>query len=273
MSAASPEAARGRIAEQFKMLKARGQKALVTFITAGDPGPEFTVPAMHSLVAGGANLLELGIPFSDPEAEGPAIQAANERALAQGMNLTKVMEMVVEFRQSDATTPVVLMGYLNSVLAMPDFPARARTAGIDGLIMVNLPLEEAADLRKGLSAEGLDLVSLIAPTTADRRAHEIASNSSGFLYYVSLKGTTGSGALAVDEVAERMKFLGTLSDVPICVGFGIKDAASAAAVGVHADGVVVGSALVQLMADAPDVPTAEQRLQTATAAIRQGLDA
>jgi tryptophan synthase alpha chain len=165
------------------------------------------------------------------------------------------------------------MGYLNSVLAMPDFPARARTAGIDGLIMVNLPLEEAADLQRGLSAEGLDLVSLIAPTTADRRAQEIASNSSGFLYYVSLKGTTGSGALAVDEVAERMKFLRTLSDVPICVGFGIKDAASAAAVGAHADGVVVGSALVQLMADAPDVPTAEQRLQTATAAIRQGLDA
>ena len=262
----------GRIAAEFARLAQHGKKALVTFITAGDPGIDFTVPAMHSLVAGGANLLELGIPFSDPEAEGPAIQAANERALANGMSLAKVLDMVVEFRASNTTTPVVLMGYLNSVLAMTNFAQRAKDAGVDGLIMVNLPQEEAADLRHTLSAVGMDLVSLIAPTTADLRAQEIVTTASGFLYYVSLKGTTGSGALAVDEVAERMSFLQTLTDVPICVGFGIKDAKSAAAVSAHADGVVVGSALVQLMADSADPNIAAERLHSAAADIRHGLD-
>lgn len=262
----------GRIAAEFARLAQHGKKALVTFITAGDPGIDFTVPAMHSLVAGGANLLELGIPFSDPEAEGPAIQAANERALANGMTLAKVLEMVVEFRASNSTTPVVLMGYLNSVLAMTNFAQRAKDAGVDGLIMVNLPQEEAADLRQTLSAVGMDLVSLIAPTTADPRAQEIVATASGFLYYVSLKGTTGSGALAVDEVADRMSFLQTLTDVPICVGFGIKDAKSAAAVSAHADGVVVGSALVQLMADSADPNIAAERLHSAAADIRHGLD-
>ena len=262
----------GRIAAEFARLAQHGKKALVTFITAGDPGIDFTVPAMHSLVAGGANLLELGIPFSDPEAEGPAIQAANERALANGMTLAKVLEMVVEFRASNSTTPVVLMGYLNSVLAMTNFAQRAKDAGVDGLIMVNLPQEEAADLRQTLSAVGMDLVSLIAPTTADPRAQEIVTTASGFLYYVSLKGTTGSGALVVDEVAERMSFLQTLTDVPICVGFGIKDAKSAAAVSAHADGVVVGSALVQLMADSADPNIAAERLHSAATDIRHGLD-
>ena len=137
-----PIAGTGRIAQQFEILRSQGKKALVTFVTAGDPGLNYTVPAMHSLVAGGANLLELGIPFSDPEAEGPAIQAANERALANGMTLAKVLDMVAEFRQTDLATPVILMGYLNSVLAMADFPQRASQAGVDGLIMVNLPLEE-----------------------------------------------------------------------------------------------------------------------------------
>ena len=263
---------KGRIAAEFERLREQGKKALVTFITAGDPGVDFTVPAMHSLVAGGANLLELGIPFSDPEAEGPTIQAANERALANGMTLTKVLDMVVEFRTSNSTTPVILMGYLNSVLAMANFANRAKEAGVDGLIMVNLPQEEAAGLRQTLTAEGIDLVSLIAPTTADQRAKEIVTSASGFLYYVSLKGTTGSDAIAVDEVAERMSFLQTLTSVPICVGFGIKDAESAAAVSAHADGVVVGSALVQLMSDSPDPMTASERLETATAKIRHGLD-
>lgn len=268
----SQPSSQGRIAQQFAALKAQGKKALVTFVTAGDPGPEFTVQAMHSMVSGGANLLELGIPFSDPEAEGPAIQAANERALAKGMTLAKVLEMVAEFRQQDTDTPVILMGYLNSVLAMADFPERAGAAGVDGLIMVNLPLEEATDLQQGLIANEIDLVSLIAPTTSDERATGIAEKSSGFIYYVSLKGTTGSGALAVDEVAERTTYLRSLTSVPVCVGFGIKDAETAKAVSAHADGVVVGSVLVQLMSDSPDPDTASQRLKSATAAIRQGLD-
>ena len=263
----------GRIAQQFEALRSQGKKALVTFVTAGDPGLDFTVPAMHSLVAGGANLLELGIPFSDPEAEGPAIQAANERALANGMTLAKVLDMVAEFRQTDSVTPVILMGYLNSVLAMVDFPQRASQVGVDGLIMVNLPLEEGAELQRALKAVNIDVVWLVAPTTSDERARDVASNASGFLYYVSLKGTTGSGSLAVDEVAERTRYLRTLTDVPLCVGFGIKDAETARAVSAHADGVIVGSALVQLMADSADVATATERLQAATGAIRQGIDA
>ena len=268
----SSTANHGRIAAEFERLAEQGKKALVTFITAGDPGVDFTVPAMHSLVAGGANLLELGIPFSDPEAEGPTIQAANERALANGMTLTKVLDMVVEFRVSNRTTPVILMGYLNSVLAMANFAQRAKEAGVDGLIMVNLPQEEAAGLRQTLSAEGIDLVSLIAPTTPDKRAKEIVATSSGFLYYVSLKGTTGSSAIAIEEVMERTSFLQTLTRVPICVGFGIKDAKSAASASTHADGVVVGSALVQLMSESPTPTTAAERLETATAEIRNGLD-
>ena len=273
MSETSTFAGAGRIAQQFDTLRSEGKKALVTFVTAGDPGQEFTVPAMHSLVAGGANVLELGIPFSDPEAEGPAIQAANQRALANGMTLARVLEMVAEFRQTDSVTPVILMGYLNSVLAMADFPQRASRAGVDGLIMVNLPLEEGAELQQALKAVNIDVVWLVAPTTSDERARYVASHASGFLYYVSLKGTTGSGSLAVDEVAERTSYLRALTDVPLCVGFGIKDAETARAVVAHADGVVVGSALVQLMADSADVATATQRLQAAVAAIRQGIDA
>ena len=170
----------GRIAQQFEILRSQGKKALVTFVTAGDPGLNYTVPAMHSLVAGGANLLELGIPFSDPEAEGPAIQAANERALANGMTLAKVLDMVAEFRQTDLATPVILMGYLNSVLAMADFPQRASQAGVDGLIMVNLPLEEGAELQQALRAVNIDVIWLVAPTTSDERARDVVSNASGF---------------------------------------------------------------------------------------------
>lgn len=262
----------GRIAQRFAALKEQGKTALATFVTAGDPGTDYTVPAMHALVAAGADLLELGIPFSDPEAEGPAIQAANERALAQGMTLSKVLDMVAEFRQRDEATPVILMGYLNSVLAMDQFAERASTAGVDGLIMVNLPMEEAGDLRQALAGQQMDLVSLVAPTSSDQRASDIVSNASGFIYYVSLKGTTGSGALAVDEVAERTEYLRSITDVPVCVGFGIKDAATAAAVAQHADGVVVGSALVQLMAESSSVEEAVASLGQATAAIRQGID-
>lgn len=264
--------ASGRISRKFAALKAQGKTALITFITAGDPGPDYTVPGMQALVAGGADLLELGIPFSDPEAEGPAIQAANERALKQGMTLTKVLAMVEQFRQHDDETPVILMGYLNSVLAMEAFAERAASAGVDGLIMVNLPLEEAGDLRQQLAAQGMDLISLVAPTSSDERAAAIASQASGFIYYVSLKGTTGSGALAVDEVAQRTGYLRGITNVPVCVGFGIKDAQTAAAVAEHAEGVVVGSALVQLMAESASVDEAVNKLTQATAAIRQGID-
>jgi len=183
-----------------------------------------------------------------------------------------VLAMVEQFRQHDDETPVILMGYLNSVLAMEAFAERAASAGVDGLIMVNLPLEEAGDLRQQLAAQGMDLISLVAPTSGDERAAAIASQASGFIYYVSLKGTTGSGALAVDEVAQRTGYLRGITNVPVCVGFGIKDAQTAAAVAEHAEGVVVGSALVQLMAESASVDEAVNKLTQATAAIRQGID-
>ncbi|MEM9621312.1 MAG: tryptophan synthase subunit alpha [Pseudomonadota bacterium] len=230
-----------------------GQTALVAFVTAGDPSPDHTVPALHALVEGGADVLELGIPFSDPEAEGPAIQAASERALANGIGMSHVLAMVEEFRQQDTRTPIVLMGYLNSVLAMPDFAERAHQAGVDGLIMVNLPPEEAEALRVQLAAKHINLVFLVAPTTTPERASMILSKASGFVYYVSTKGTTGSGTtLAADAIRDRVAQLKAGTSLPVCVGFGIKDATTAAQVGAHADGVVVGTALVATMADYPD---------------------
>ena len=192
-----------RISRRLQACREANRTAFVSFVTAADPGPEYTVPALHGLVAGGVDILELGIPFSDPEAEGPAIQAANERALAQGITLAQVLEMVAEFRRKDADTPVVLMGYLNSVLAMENFAQRAAEAGVDGLIMVNLPPEEGDRLQQQLADHQIDLIYLLAPTTTDERAQQIAAKASGFIYYVSLKGITGASHLQTDEVAER----------------------------------------------------------------------
>jgi len=247
--------------------------ALVTFITAGDPTVGHTVASMHAMVDGGADILELGIPFSDPEAEGPAIQASSERALNNGVTLLRVLEMVAEFRQRDKVTPVVLMGYLNSVLAMHDFAARAGRAGADGLIMVNLPPEEAHDLKRELAAHEIDLIFLLAPTTTRTRANHILNQASGFAYYVSIKGITGADHLKVNEVADRVAELKAISGIPICVGFGIKDAQTARLVGAHADGVVVGSALVNTMAQhADDVVACCDALRKFVLELRSGLD-
>ncbi len=260
-----------RISDLFQRLESR--KALVSFITAGDPTLAHTVPALHALVAGGTDILEVGVPFSDPEAEGPTIQASSERALKNGVTLAKVLDVVAEFRANDADTPVVLMGYLNSVLAMPDFPERAAAAGVDGLIMVNLPPESAGELRADLAAHGIDLIFLIAPTTTDRRAELIMQQASGFVYYVSLKGITGADHLVADEVGARLTKLKAMTDLPICVGFGIKDADTARQIGAHADGVVVGSALVDVLAQPGQEPAAAaEGLQAAAAALRAGLD-
>jgi tryptophan synthase alpha chain len=249
-------------------------KALISFVTAGDPSIEHTVPALHALVAGGVNILEVGIPFSDPEAEGPAIQASSERALANGVTMSRVLDMVAEFRKDDQSTPVVLMGYLNSLLAMPDFATRAGQAGVDGLIMVNLPPEAAQLIQTELAAHDIDLIYLVAPTTTDERARFILSRSAGFMYYVSLKGITGADNLQTDVVAARVAQLREFSDLPMCVGFGIKDAAMAAEVSRFADGVVVGSALVNLLAQyADNVGAGADALQAAAAALRQGIDA
>tara|TARA_E500000178_G_scaffold297970_1_gene304919 strand:+ start:3860 stop:4672 length:813 start_codon:yes stop_codon:yes gene_type:complete len=262
----------GRIRQCFEEVRVQGKKALISFITAGDPGVDYTVPAMHSLVQGGVDILELGIPFSDPEAEGPTIQAANERALENGMTLLQVLEMVAEFRKKNTETPVVLMGYLNSILAMSDFPSRASSAGVDGLIMVNLPPEEGATLQSALADHGMDLIYLIAPTTTPARTLSILQQASGFVYCVSLKGTTGAGHVQAEEVIARTAELQQIAELPIAVGFGIKDAQTARALSANADGIVVGSALVNLMTEPQGPEVVCQRLHAAVASIRQGLD-
>lgn len=268
-------AAGGRLDACFARLRDGGRKALSAFITAGDGGIDSTVPAMNALVRGGANIVELGVPFSDPEADGPSIQAASERALRQGVTLADALGAVARFRAGDRATPVVLMGYLNVFLkyGCARFCADAADAGVDGVIIVNMPPEEADEFRRQLAARGLALVSLVAPTTTVERAAVIAEKASGFLYYVSYKGVTGAqrpNAAAVGEhlAALRPQFRG----LPVLAGFGIRDAASAAALARHVDGVVVGSALVETMGTAPreDIPA---RLEAQARAIRAGLDA
>jgi tryptophan synthase alpha chain len=264
-----------RIESCLAGLADKHRKALVTFITGGDPDPASTVPALHALTAGGADIIELGIPFSDPEAEGPSIQRSSERALAHNVTLASCLDMVREFRQTNTTTPIVLMGYLNSVLAMgvESFAERAADAGVDGLIMVNLPPEEALPLKQALEQRGLNLIFLIAPTTTADRASRIIALGSGFLYYVTLKGITGADHLDVDSVRERVVQLRQEASVPVMVGFGIKDAASARALALHADGVVVGSALVNTMAAVAQFEARNQALTAQVAELRAAVDA
>ena len=235
-----------RIAARFASLKARERTALIPFVTAGDPSPGATVPIMHAMVRAGADLVELGVPFSDPMADGPVIQRASERALAAGMTFAKVLDIVREFRTRDDETPVVLMGYLNPLEAVGYARAaeRAAVAGVDGFITVDMPPEEAGDLVRELRAQGIDPVFLVSPTSSDERIARICGEASGFVYYVSLKGVTGAATLDVDEVAERMARIRRATDLPVGVGFGIRDGASAARVARVSDAVVVGSAVV-----------------------------
>lgn len=263
-----------RLGHRFAALDAAGRKALNTYIVAGDPVPEATVPAMHALVRGGADLIELGVPFSDPEAEGPTIQAGIERALAHGVTLADVLDMMAMFRDEDADTPVVLMGYLNPFLRMgyEEFCTRGADVGVDGVIVVNLPPEEAGTFRNALRVRGMDLVLLVAPTTTSKRAAYIAEQGSGFLYYVSYKGVTGARRADAAAVAERLSGIRAVAGgLPVLVGFGIRDGASAAAIAPHADGVVVGSALVETMGSAA-VPTIPDRLQAQVRQIRDALE-
>lgn len=262
-----------RLAERFKALRAQQRRALVTFITAGDPDRDSSAPALHAMVAGGADVLELGMPFSDPEAEGPTIQRANERALAAGTRFADVLSIVAEFRRGDNDTPVVLMGYLNPILRIGSeaFATRAAQAGVDGVILVNLPPEESAPLRSVLSAHGIDLIMLVTPTTTPDRAELIAENCSGFVYFVSLKGVTGAGHFAIEPIAEQLAHLRSVTDLPVLVGFGIKRGEHAAAVGSHADGVIVGAAVVETMI-AESGQARLEKLKHQVAEIRAGLD-
>ncbi|MFK0572006.1 tryptophan synthase subunit alpha [Endozoicomonas sp.] len=242
-----------RLKHCFEALQARGRKALIPYILAGDP-PEKTVEVMHQLVASGVDIIELGFAFSDPVADGPVIAQAHERVVSQGVTLADVFSMVSAFRESDNATPIVLMGYLNPVEIMgyEVFVERASQAGVDGVLMVDLPPEAAGELLSLLHGHGMDMINLITPTTSDERIQKICNVASGYLYYVSLKGVTGAATLNTVEVAERVKHIKRFTEVPVSVGFGIRDGESAAAISQVADGVIVGSVLVSELAKFAD---------------------
>ncbi|MCH7881490.1 MAG: tryptophan synthase subunit alpha [Proteobacteria bacterium] len=231
----------------FRQLAAQNKKALIPFVTAGDPDPGFTVELMHELVTAGADIIELGVPFSDPMADGPVIQAADERALKHHVSLTDVVSMVSEFRRQDKSTPIVLMGYLNPVeiLGYERFSDLAEAAGVDGILIVDMPPEEAGEFSPLMREKQIDVIYLVSPTTNAERIKLINDQASGYLYYVSLKGVTGASTLDVNAVAEKIDEIKTISTLPIGVGFGIKDGQTAQAVAKIADAVIVGSALVK----------------------------
>jgi len=264
-----------RIDVCFANLKAAQRPGLIPFITCGDPSLESAVEVMHALVAAGADVLEIGVPFSDPQADGPVIQRSSERALARGVGLRKVLEVCRQFRASDASTPLVLMGYLNPVemFGAEAFAKAAFEAGVDGLLVVDCPPEEAGPLRAALTDAGLQLIMLAAPTTDAERFALIATHSQGYLYYVSFAGVTGAGLLSVDAVRARLDALRRHVAVPVAVGFGVRDAASAAALGAFSDAVVVGSALVETLAEATDTADACRRATAFLRPIRAALDA
>jgi tryptophan synthase alpha chain len=264
-----------RLEACFAALKAANKTALVPFVTAGDPHPSVTVNLMHDMVKAGANVLELGIPFSDPMAEGPVIQQACERALKHNVSLTDVLAMVKEFRANDAQTPIVLMGYTNPVEVMgyEKFAQTAGEVGVDGLILVDLPPEEGAKLIAALKVNKVDMIFLLAPTSTDARMKIICEQASGFVYYVSLKGVTGAANLDVDSVVEKVSQIRTHTSLPVGVGFGIRDAQSAAAVAAVADAVVVGSAIVNRIADnADDANKISQQVCDLLASMRAAMD-
>jgi tryptophan synthase alpha chain len=236
-----------RIRSTFDRLKSQGRKALIPYITAGDPEPGATLPLMQALVAGGADIIELGVPFSDPMADGPTIQRASERALAYGMSLRIVLAIVAEFRKHDADTPVVLMGYANPIEAygVEAFAEDAGKAGVDGVLVVDYPPEECVDFARTMKQRGIDPIFLLAPTSTDRRFAEVAEAGSGYIYYVSLKGVTGAGNLDLDEVVGRIPAIREKVGMPVGVGFGIRDGASAARIASVADAVVIGSRIIE----------------------------
>lgn len=235
-----------RLAVTFEALAKSGRKALIPFITAGDPNPAFTLPMMHAMVDAGADVLELGVPFSDPMADGPVIQRASERALAYKMSLRRVLSIVAEFRQSNQHTPVVLMGYVNPIEAMgyEDFANAAQRVEIDGVLTVDLPPEEAEQCALLLRDRDIDPIFLLAPNSSAERVREMDAVGAGYLYYVSLKGVTGAGHLDLMDVEARLKEIKLNTRLPVVVGFGVKDAATAKIISGLADGVVIGSALI-----------------------------
>jgi tryptophan synthase alpha chain len=263
-----------RIQGRFQALARVKRKALIPYITAGDPHPSLTVPLMRGLVEAGADILELGVPFSDPMADGPVIQRSGERALKHGVGLANVLGMVAEFRRADSATPIVLMGYANPIEAMGtrEFLQRAKLAGIDGVIVVDYPPEECAEFAQGAKAQDIDPIFLLAPTSTEKRIQDVARCGSGYLYYVSLRGVTGAAHLDLSDVAARIPKIRAATQLPIGVGFGIRDAESARRVAQTADAVVIGSRIIQeIEAGAPEQAVA--RVKTFLRPIREALDA
>ncbi len=272
-----------RIAATFKQLKSEGRKALIPFVTAGFPFADITPELMHAFVAGGADVIELGVPFSDPSADGPVIQKAGDKALSFGIGLTQVLAMVRQFRQQNQSMPVVLMGYANPVerynqthgapaaSGTSSFVRDAAAAGVDGMLIVDYPPEECEDFASDLKAHGMDLIFLLAPTSTDERMAQVARIASGYVYYVSLKGVTGSGALDTGAVEAMLPRIRQFVKVPVGVGFGIRDAATARAIGKVADAVVIGSKIIQLIEQQPRDQVASTA-QTFLREIRTALD-
>lgn len=263
-----------RIKSVFEQLQSQGRCALIPFITAGDPDAALSVPLMHALVDGGADIIELGVPFSDPMADGPTIQRASERALAAGMSLRKVFDLVASFRETDADTPVVLMGYANPIEAMglDAFVSGASGAGVDGVLVVDYPPEECREFAAAVKTAGLDPIFLLAPTSTQQRFDDVAAAGSGYIYYVSLKGVTGSGALDLDEVAKRIPLIRERVGLPVGVGFGIRDAQAAARIGETADAVVIGSRIIEEIESSPRDQVLV-RVTTFLQGVRDALDA
>jgi tryptophan synthase alpha chain len=263
-----------RIDATFARLREGGRTAVIPYVTSGDPSPSATVPIMHALVAAGADVIELGVPFSDPMADGPVIQRASERALAQGVGLADVLAMVAAFRTTDTATPVVLMGYANPIEAMGQaaFAARAHTAGVDGVLVVDYPPEEAEEFAALLGTHGLAPIFLLSPTTPEARIERVAALARGYVYYVSLKGVTGAANIDPDAVAQKLALIRRHTGLPVGVGFGIRDAASAQAIAKVADAVVIGSRIIEEIERAPE-GLAAARAGAWLAGIRAAVDA
>lgn len=268
-----------RIESTFETLKSQNKKALIPYVMAGDPTSANFVGLLHDLVKHGADMIEVGLPFSDPMADGPTVASAGERALAAGTSTRDALNMVAEFRKQDTQTPIILMGYLNPVeiIGYDNFVALCEQSGVDGILMVDLPPAEAGSFTQHLTEHAMNEIFLLSPTTLPERREQVLAHCGGYIYYVSLKGVTGSATLDTDDVATQVQAIKAETDLPVCVGFGIRDAASAKAIGQHADGIIVGSALVQNFADinasdATAVAAAQQKIMVKMDELRGALD-
>jgi tryptophan synthase alpha chain len=264
-----------RLAATFEELSKTGRKALIPFITAGDPRPDFTLPMMHAMVEAGADVIELGVPFSDPMADGPVIQRASERALDHKMSLRRTLAIATEFRRTNQQTPVVLMGYVNPIEAMgyEDFANAAQRAEIDGVLTVDLPPEEAEECVALLKARDIDPIFLLAPNSSDERIKKMDAAGSGYIYYVSLKGVTGAGHLDIADVENKLNLIRANTRLPVAIGFGVKDAQTAKTIAGIGDGVVIGSALIsKIEANLDDPERAKSEIIELLKSMRQAMD-